>query len=110
MARRRPFHPPIDPATRSLVVRGRDHGNSIATGVSVCASMPGMASSTDSAIARRDAADPSLLPADEIARAIGVEVRTGLTATEAARRLATDGPNVLRAKPPVPTWRKLRSH
>ena len=30
---------------------------------------------------------------------------TGLTSEEARRRLEQDGPNVLRAAPPVPRWR-----
>ncbi|MCE3273970.1 MAG: cation-translocating P-type ATPase, partial [Ramlibacter sp.] len=31
----------------------------------------------------------------------------GLSAAEAARRLARDGPNVLRSAPPVPAWRRV---
>ena len=32
---------------------------------------------------------------------------TGLTSQEAARRLAQDGPNELRAAPPRPAWRRI---
>jgi magnesium-transporting ATPase (P-type) len=38
-----------------------------------------------------------------------VGVAPGLTGVEAARRLAVDGPNELRAAPPVPTWRRVLS-
>ncbi|MGZ4790601.1 MAG: cation-transporting P-type ATPase, partial [Ilumatobacteraceae bacterium] len=34
-------------------------------------------------------------------------LRTGLTAADAARRLAADGPNVLPPPPRVHTWRRL---
>ncbi|MGO1510165.1 MAG: cation-translocating P-type ATPase [Actinomycetaceae bacterium] len=47
----------------------------------------------------RDAAD--------VATELGVDPAAGLSAAEAARRLAVDGPNELRGTPPVPWWRKL---
>ncbi len=53
------------------------------------------------------AGDPSLGIASEIAAALGTDTERGLDAAEAARRLAADGPNTLRAKPPRPAWRRL---
>ncbi|MFD7025926.1 cation-translocating P-type ATPase [Promicromonospora sukumoe] len=53
------------------------------------------------------APDPSVRAADDVARDLGVDPATGLTAAEAARRLAADGPNELRSRPPVPLWRKV---
>ena len=58
--------------------------------------------------AERD--DPSLRDAAEVARALGTDPRRGLSAGEAARRLAESGPNELRAAPKVPRWRKLLGH
>ncbi|GAA4288181.1 cation-translocating P-type ATPase [Georgenia daeguensis] len=55
------------------------------------------------------AADPSLRSADEVAAAVAADLTSGLTSGEAARRLAADGPNELRSKPPVPLWRKIVS-
>ena len=49
--------------------------------------------------------DPSVLDAEDVARALGTDLASGLTTAEAARRLATDGRNELRAAPPVPAWR-----
>jgi P-type Ca2+ transporter type 2C len=43
----------------------------------------------------------------EVAEALAVDLDTGLSSAEAARRIAADGPNELRAAPPVPTWRKI---
>jgi magnesium-transporting ATPase (P-type) len=54
--------------------------------------------------------DPSTTPADDVAQALGTDLRHGLTSDEAARRLARDGANALRATPGVPAWRKLLSH
>ena len=51
--------------------------------------------------------DPSTRDAAAVARALGTDLERGLDAAEAARRLAADGPNALRAAPPVPAWRKL---
>ncbi|UJR85031.1 cation-translocating P-type ATPase [Sandaracinus amylolyticus] len=51
--------------------------------------------------------DPSLRDAGEIARELGADLERGLSSQEAARRLETEGPNELRAAPPVPKWKKL---
>ena len=51
--------------------------------------------------------DPSIAPWEEVARAFGVNAETGLTAQEAAHRLAEEGPNELRSAPPIPPWRKV---
>ncbi|TFD19626.1 cation-translocating P-type ATPase [Cryobacterium sp. TMT4-10] len=51
--------------------------------------------------------DASLVDAGEIARRLEVDVTTGLSTDEAARRLAADGPNALRTVRPVPGWRKI---
>ncbi|WP_051208315.1 cation-translocating P-type ATPase [Propionicicella superfundia] len=51
--------------------------------------------------------DPTITDADEVARALGVDPAGGLSSAEAARRLAADGPNELRAARSVPWWRKL---
>ncbi|MFD7307129.1 cation-translocating P-type ATPase [Promicromonospora sp. NPDC059942] len=53
------------------------------------------------------APDPSVREAHDVAADLGVDPATGLTAAEAARRLAADGPNELRSRPPVPLWRKV---
>jgi len=45
-----------------------------------------------------------------VAAAFKADVENGLTATEAARRLAQNGPNELRAAPRVPTWRRVLAH
>ncbi|MCY7308533.1 MAG: cation-translocating P-type ATPase [Rhodoferax sp.] len=41
-----------------------------------------------------------------LATALEADVENGLSATEAARRLAQNGPNELRAAPRVPAWRR----
>lgn len=51
--------------------------------------------------------NPSLTDAHAVAQALGCDPERGLDSAEAARRLAADGPNELRAKPPVPAWRRL---
>ena len=51
--------------------------------------------------------DPSTRDAAAIADVLIVDTARGLDAQEAARRLADNGPNELRAQPPVPRWRKL---
>jgi potassium/sodium efflux P-type ATPase len=51
--------------------------------------------------------DPSLLAADEVAARLASDPRRGLTAAEAAARLARFGRNELLAAAPVPAWRKL---
>ncbi|WP_020014879.1 cation-translocating P-type ATPase [Promicromonospora sukumoe] len=53
------------------------------------------------------APDPSVRAAADVAADLDVDPATGLTDAEAARRLAADGPNELRSKPPVPVWRKV---
>ncbi len=45
------------------------------------------------------------VPADEAARLLHVEVRTGLSSVEARRRLAEHGPNHLAESPRRPWWR-----
>src|SRR5215218_3328766 len=69
---------------------------------------------TSMAASPRTDADPSaaraswyLRSAAEAAAALGVDPATGLSRAEAERRLAADGPNELRAAPPVPLWRKV---
>ncbi|PNG27127.1 cation-translocating P-type ATPase [Methylocella silvestris] len=57
---------------------------------------------------RADAlADPSVLDAEEVGQALGADLERGLTAKEAARRLAENGPNELRAAPRPPVWRRI---
>lgn len=51
--------------------------------------------------------DPSTQDADEVARILGADLENGLSSGEAARRLAQDGPNALRAAPPIPRWRRI---
>ncbi|MGK2349055.1 cation-translocating P-type ATPase [Actinomyces sp. W5033] len=48
--------------------------------------------------------------AEAVAAAVGTDTATGLTPEEAARRLATDGPNELPSTPPVPAWRRFLAH
>lgn len=49
---------------------------------------------------------PSLVDAGALAATLGADLVRGLTAAEAARRLASDGPNTLHERPPVPRWRQ----
>lgn len=51
--------------------------------------------------------DPTLLEANAVAEAWQTDLHTGLSAAEAARRLARDGANVLRALPTPPAWRQV---
>ncbi|HYN29448.1 MAG TPA: cation-translocating P-type ATPase [Dermatophilaceae bacterium] len=51
--------------------------------------------------------NPCLLDVETVARELDVDLLTGLSDDEAARRLATDGPNALRGTKPVPLWRKI---
>ena len=51
--------------------------------------------------------DPSVLDAVEVLDVLGVDEQLGLTAAEAAERLAATGPNELRESASVPAWRKL---
>lgn len=50
--------------------------------------------------------DPSLIDIAGLASTLGTDLQRGLTANEAAGRLRANGPNALRAKPPVPSWRR----
>ena len=52
-------------------------------------------------------ADPSLLDATDVARALDVNPATGLSAAEAARRLERFGPNELAGPQPMPKWKKF---
>lgn len=51
--------------------------------------------------------DTAVAEAAVVAVRLGVDPTTGLSEAEAARRLAADGPNELRAKTPVPFWRQV---
>ena len=53
--------------------------------------------------------DPTVLPAEGVAAHLDVDPEAGLSDAEAQARLEADGPNQLRAKPPVPLWRKVLS-
>ncbi len=66
------------------------------------------AAGTDPAV---DAAPPEPWRRDaaEVAAGLDADVERGLSAEEAATRLARFGPNVLEAAEPVPAWRKLLS-
>ncbi|WP_233188051.1 cation-translocating P-type ATPase [Actinomyces qiguomingii] len=52
-------------------------------------------------------AAPWSLPGPEVAATLGTDTTAGLSAAEAAARLASDGPNELPSKPPVPAWRRF---
>ncbi len=54
--------------------------------------------------------DASLVDALAVATALKVDTNQGLTAAEAARRLAEQGRNELRGAPPLPTWRRVLAH
>ncbi len=51
--------------------------------------------------------DPTQVDAQDLAEQLHVDPDTGLTSKDAAQRLAADGPNELRKKPPEPLWRKV---
>ena len=51
--------------------------------------------------------DPSTQDVADVARACGADLEAGLSSSEAAHRLARDGPNALRAAAPTPRWRRL---
>ena len=51
--------------------------------------------------------DPSLTDANQVAQALNVDPRTGLSSDEAKRRLDKFGPNELASAPPVPKWKKF---
>ncbi|WP_243057940.1 cation-translocating P-type ATPase [Nocardioides sp. SR21] len=50
-------------------------------------------------------ANPVAVPADEVARGLGVDPAQGLSAAEAASRLASHGPNQLAAAKKEPGWK-----
>lgn len=50
--------------------------------------------------------DPTVASVEEVAAACQTDLARGLTAAEAARRLARDGANELRSVPPVSHWRR----
>jgi Ca2+-transporting ATPase len=54
-----------------------------------------------------DIDDASVMDADAVAAALGADVENGLSAQEAARRLAQNGPNEPRAAPRAPAWRRV---
>jgi Ca2+-transporting ATPase len=47
------------------------------------------------------------LSADDVAKQVGADATTGLTAAEAQARLAKDGPNALPTEKPTPEWRRF---
>jgi Ca2+-transporting ATPase len=51
--------------------------------------------------------DASVMDAGAVAAALGVDVENGLSAREAARRFAQNGPNELRAAPRAPAWQRV---
>lgn len=51
--------------------------------------------------------DPSMHDGGAVVRALGTDAEAGLSAAEAARRLAEHGPNALSAAPPIPKWRRM---
>ncbi|WOP18898.1 cation-translocating P-type ATPase [Raineyella sp. LH-20] len=51
--------------------------------------------------------DPTLRPAAALAADLRVDPEQGLSSAEAAARLVTYGPNVLRGTPPEPGWHRL---
>ncbi|CAG1772419.1 partial Calcium-transporting ATPase, partial [uncultured bacterium] len=51
--------------------------------------------------------DASVMDTNAVAAALEVDVENGLSAQEAARRLARNGPNELRAAPRAPAWRRV---
>ncbi len=53
--------------------------------------------------------DESTLDVHDVAARLEADLERGLTPAEAARRLARDGPNVLRAVAPTPAWRRFLS-
>ncbi|RYF42989.1 MAG: cation-translocating P-type ATPase [Comamonadaceae bacterium] len=55
-------------------------------------------------------ADPSTQSHEEVARQTATDIERGLSAAEAARRLQSDGANLLRTAPRIPGWRRLLAH
>ena len=60
--------------------------------------------------ARIETGQPSVKRVDDVATAFAADLINGLTAQEAARRLAANGANELRAAPPVAGWRRVLAH
>ncbi len=54
--------------------------------------------------------DFSLLDSAAVAAAVDADTDNGLSQSEAARRLAANGPNELRAAPKHPAWRRVLKH
>ena len=54
--------------------------------------------------------DASLTDAGAVAAGLALDAGKGLSAAEAARRLAEQGRNELRGAPPLPTWRRVLAH
>jgi len=50
------------------------------------------------------------MDADAVLSALAANAESGLSAAEAAHRLAQNGPNELRAKPHIPAWRRALAH
>ena len=61
-----------------------------------------------SATAQRE--EPSLKDVEDVLKALGTDLKSGLTSQESGRRLAQDGPNELLAVPQLPVWRRVVSH
>ena len=57
-----------------------------------------------------DADPPYVKNVDDVLTAVAADLSNGLTAQEAARRLAVNGANSLRAAPPVADWRRVLAH
>jgi P-type Ca2+ transporter type 2C len=66
------------------------------------ASGPGVAVAS----ARNVLDDPTVADVNEVAAVCQTDLARGLTAAEAASRLARDGANELRSVPPAPQWRR----
>ena len=54
--------------------------------------------------------DAPLTDAGAVAAGLALDAGKGLSAAEAARRLAEHGRNELRGAPPLPTWRRVLAH
>ncbi len=59
---------------------------------------------------RPELQDFSLIDTAAVVAALDTRVDTGLSGAEAARRLAQNGPNALRAAPAHPVWRQILKH
>jgi Ca2+-transporting ATPase len=47
------------------------------------------------------------MPIDEVVRALGTDIKRGLSVEEARARLQQYGPNELTAEEPIPAWRRF---